>query len=82
MHLLQLCSLVYHRVASIVKKAKTELEEIRLRQRAVTEKLIASYKSVLEQLTPDGATTATEHGVLQAGPSDVWASAPGGTESS
>src|SRR5712664_2847495 len=29
-----------------------------------------------------GADTATEHGVLQAGPSDVVASAPGGVDSS
>lgn len=47
-------------VAVIVKKAKTELEEIRLRQRAVTERLIGGYKAVLEQLAPDGVTTATE----------------------
>jgi TnpA family transposase len=55
-----LADMLCKRVGVIVKKAKTELDEIRLRQRAVTEKLIGSYKSVLEQLAPDGATTATE----------------------
>ena len=60
-----LADMLCKRVATIVKKAKTELEEIRLRQRAVTEKLIASYKSVLEQLTPDGATTATEQAAAE-----------------
>jgi TnpA family transposase len=55
-----LADMLCKRVAVIVKKAKAELEEIRLRQRAVTEKLIAGYKAVLEQLAPDGASTATE----------------------
>ena len=41
------------RVASIIKKAKDELEEIRLRQRAVSEKLIGTYRTVLESLDPD-----------------------------
>lgn len=55
-----LADMLCKRVAVVVKKAKAELDEIRMRQRAVTEKLIGSYKSVLEQLAPDGATTATE----------------------
>jgi len=56
-----LADMLCKRVAVVVKKAKAELDEIRLRQRAVTERLIVGYKSVLEQLTPDGVTTATEH---------------------
>ncbi|MGH3547749.1 MAG: Tn3 family transposase [Pseudonocardiaceae bacterium] len=55
-----LAEMLCKRVAVIVKKAKTELEEIRLRQRVVTERLIGGYKAVLEQLAPDGVTTATE----------------------
>jgi hypothetical protein len=50
------------RVASILKKAKTELEEIRLRQRAVSDRLIGTYRTVLEHLDPDGEAAAREPG--------------------
>ncbi|MGH3185370.1 MAG: Tn3 family transposase, partial [Streptosporangiaceae bacterium] len=49
-----LAEMLCKRVSSIVKKAKTELEEIRLRQRAVSERLIGTYRTVLESLDPDG----------------------------
>src|SRR5215472_4850857 len=52
-----LAEMLCKRVASIVKKAKTELEEIRLRQRAVSERLIGTYRTVLEHLDPDGEAT-------------------------
>jgi len=39
-----LAEMLCKRVASIVKKARTELEEIRLRQRAVSERLIGTYR--------------------------------------
>src|SRR5271166_7160385 len=48
-----LAEMLCKRVASILKKAKTELEEIRLGQRAVSEKLIGTYRTVLESLDPD-----------------------------
>ncbi len=57
-----LAEMLCKRVASIVKKAKTELEEIRLRQRAVSERLIGTYRTVLENLDPDGETAAREPG--------------------
>jgi hypothetical protein len=57
-----LAEMLCKRVASIVKKAKTELEEIRLRQRAVTEQLIGTYRTVLENLDPDGEAVAGEPG--------------------
>jgi TnpA family transposase len=41
------------RVAGNLKKAKTELEEIQKRQRATSERLIGTYRSVLEHLDPD-----------------------------
>jgi hypothetical protein len=50
-----LAEMLCKRVASIVKKARTELEEIRLRQRAVSERLIGTYRTVLEHLDPDAA---------------------------
>ncbi len=57
-----LAEMLCKRVASIVKKAKTELEEIRLRQRAVSERLIGTYRTVLENLDPDGEAAAWEPG--------------------
>src|SRR2546427_6916902 len=50
------------RVASIIKKARTELEEIRLRQRSVSERLIGTYRTVLEHLDPDGEAASQEPG--------------------
>ncbi|MEV0403538.1 hypothetical protein [Actinoallomurus sp. NPDC050550] len=47
------------RVAGNVKKAKTELEEIRQRQRATSERLIGTYRGVLEHLDPDRPQTRT-----------------------
>lgn len=60
-----LADMLCKRVSVIVKKAKAELDDIRTRQRTVTEKLIAGYKSVLEQLGPDGATTATDYAAAE-----------------
>ncbi len=60
-----LAEMLCKRVAVITGKAKTELDEIRLRQRAVAERLIGGYKTVLEQLTPEGAVTATEQAALR-----------------
>ena len=57
-----LAEMLCKRVASIVKKAKTELEEIRLRQRAVSERLIGTYRTVLEHLDPDGEAASQEPG--------------------
>jgi hypothetical protein len=57
-----LAEMLCKRVASIVKKARTELEEIRLRQRAVSERLIGTYRTVLEHLDPDGETASQEPG--------------------
>jgi hypothetical protein len=51
-----LAEMLCKRVAANVKKAKAELEEIRLRQRAVSERLIGTYRTVLEYLDPDGET--------------------------
>ena len=56
----------YHRkrkrMASIVKKARAELEEIRLRQRETSERLIGTYRTVLEHLDPDGETASQAPG--------------------
>jgi hypothetical protein len=47
-----LAAMLCKRVAADAKKAKTELEEIRERQRTVNEHLIGTYRGVLEQLDP------------------------------
>ena len=49
-----LAEMLCKRVAANVKRARAELEEIRLRQRAVSERLIGTYRTVLEHLDPDG----------------------------
>jgi TnpA family transposase len=57
-----LAEMLCKRMASIVKKARTELEEIRLRQRETSERLIGTYRTVLEHLDPDGETAAQSPG--------------------
>jgi len=47
-----LAEMLCKRVAANVKRAKAELEEIRLRQRTVSERLIGTYRTVLEHLDP------------------------------
>ncbi len=48
-----LAEMLCKRVAANTKKAKDELEEIRNRQRAVSEHLISTYRNVLGHLDPD-----------------------------
>src|SRR2546421_3451454 len=57
-----LAEMLCKRVAANVKRAKAELEEIRLRQRAVSERLIGTYRTMLEHLDPDGEAAAQEPG--------------------
>jgi len=47
-----LAEMLCKRVAANVKRARAELEEIQLRQRAVSERLIGTYRTVLEHLDP------------------------------
>ncbi len=61
-----LAEMLCKRVAANVKKAKAELEEIRLRQRAVSERLIGTYRTVLEHLDPDGETVGGAPGARAA----------------
>jgi TnpA family transposase len=57
-----LAEMLCKRVAVITKKAKDELDAIRARQREVQEKLIGTYRTVLESLDPDGEAAAGEPG--------------------
>ena len=54
------------RVATLTKRARKELEELKERHRAMTERLIANYRSVLERIDPDGPTGAKELAALRA----------------
>ncbi|MER6582723.1 hypothetical protein [Nonomuraea sp. NPDC001023] len=53
-----LAEMLCKRMASHVKRAKAELEEIRARQRATSERLIGTYRQVLERLDPGSETSA------------------------
>ena len=57
-----LAEMLCKRMAAIVKKARAELEEIRLRQRETSERLIGTYRTVLEHLDPDGETASQAPG--------------------
>ena len=48
-----LAEMLCKRVAANLKKAKARLEEIRQRQRATSERLIGTYRTVLEHLDPE-----------------------------
>ncbi|MEV5322724.1 Tn3 family transposase [Nonomuraea sp. NPDC052634] len=56
-----LAEMLCKRMAAHVKRAKTELEEIRARQRATSERLIGTYRQVLERLDPGSETSAAGH---------------------
>ena len=57
-----LAEMLCKRMAAIVKKARAELEEIRLRQRETSERLIGTYRTVPEHLDPDGETASRAPG--------------------
>ncbi|MBA8953172.1 hypothetical protein HNR61_004822 [Actinomadura namibiensis] len=53
-----LAEMLCKRVAANLKRAKAELEDIRVRQREVSERLIGTYRGVLEHLDPHAAEGA------------------------
>ena len=48
----------------MTKRAREELEALKDRHREITERLVAAYRSVLEQIDPDGEATAREQAAL------------------
>lgn len=54
------------RVATLTKRARTELETLKEAHRVVTERLIASYRAVLERIDPDGPAGAQHQAALEA----------------
>ncbi|MGH3276614.1 MAG: Tn3 family transposase, partial [Streptosporangiaceae bacterium] len=54
------------RVATLTKRARDELEALREAHRAVTERLIANYRAVLERIDPDGPAGAQQQAALEA----------------
>ncbi|MFG6200341.1 Tn3 family transposase [Nonomuraea sp. JJY05] len=53
-----LAKMLCKRMVAHVKRARAELEEIRARQRAGSERLIGTYRQVLERLDPGSETSA------------------------
>ncbi len=53
------------RVATLTKRARAELEELKEAHRAITERLVVTYKSVLERIDPDGMDAAQERAALE-----------------
>jgi hypothetical protein len=53
------------RVATLTKRSRTELEEIKAAHRAITERLVENYKSVLERIDPEGLDAAQERAALE-----------------
>jgi hypothetical protein len=61
------------RVATLTKRARVELEALKEQHRAVTEKLISNYRSVLERIDPDGPVGAQQQAALEAARAAVQA---------
>jgi hypothetical protein len=53
------------RVAMIAKRARDELEEIKKQHQEITERLVSTYRSVLEGIDPHGPTAAREQAALE-----------------
>ncbi|MFG2985687.1 hypothetical protein ACGFYQ_31265 [Streptomyces sp. NPDC048258] len=53
-----LATMLCKRVAMEIKKAKEELEEIRLAEREIVEALIGNYRTVLKNIDADGPAQA------------------------
>ena len=53
------------RVATITKRARDELEEIKKHHQEITERLVSTYRSVLEWIDPDGPAAAREQAALE-----------------
>ena len=53
------------RVATKVKAARDELDQIRLRQQAVIDRLVVNYETLLRQVDVDGPATAKEQAAAQ-----------------
>lgn len=53
------------RVATLTKRSRVELEELKAKHRAITEQLVENYKSVLERIDPDGRDAAQEQAALE-----------------
>ena len=61
------------RVATLTKRARVELQALKEQHRAVTERLIANYRAVLERIDPDGPVGAQQQAALEAARAAVQA---------
>jgi len=53
------------RVGTLAKRAREELEALKDQHREITERLVAAYRSVLEQIDPDWEAAAREQAALE-----------------
>ena len=53
------------RVATLTERARKELEELKEQHRALTERLVANYRAVLERIDPDGPGGAQQLAALE-----------------
>jgi TnpA family transposase len=53
------------RVATLTKRAREELEALKAAHEQITERLVAAYRSVLEQIDPAGQAAAREQAALE-----------------
>jgi TnpA family transposase len=53
------------RVGTLAKRAREELEALKDQHREITERLVGAYRSVLEQIDPDGEAAAREQAALE-----------------
>ena len=53
------------RVGTLAKRAREELEALKDQHREIAERLVAAYRSVLEQIDPDGEAAAREQAALE-----------------
>ena len=54
------------RVGTLTKRSRDELEALKQQHREITERLVTSYRSVLERIDPDGPAAAQEQAALHA----------------
>jgi TnpA family transposase len=54
------------RVATLTKRARKELEDLKAAHREVTERLVANYRVVLERIDPDGPADAKDAAAQEA----------------
>ena len=59
-------------MATLTKRSRSELEALKQQHREIIERVVASYRSVLEHIDPDGSAAAKERGPRSRPPARRW----------